>query len=84
MTEKLYWDAPYETTFTAEVIEVTPEGIILDKTLFYPEGGNQISDKGVIFKGNNKFNVEHVSKKEGLFFPKTFMQLSNTSCRNIA
>ena len=66
MTEKLYWDAPYETTFTAEVIEVTPEGIILDKTLFYPEGGNQISDKGVIFKGNYKFNVEHVSKKGNL------------------
>ena len=66
MTEKLYWDAPYDTSFTAEVIELTPEGIILDKTLFYPEGGNQISDKGVIIKDSNKFNVEFVSKSNDL------------------
>ncbi|NVM17237.1 MAG: hypothetical protein HWN80_05930 [Candidatus Lokiarchaeota archaeon] len=66
MTEKLYWDAPYETTFIAEVIEITSEGVILDKTLFYPEGGNQISDKGVIIKDSNKFNVEFVSKREDL------------------
>ncbi|GAG79940.1 unnamed protein product, partial [marine sediment metagenome] len=66
MTEKLYWDAPYETSFTAEVLELTPEGIILDKTLFYPEGGNQTSDKGFIIKGTNKFTVEFVSKKGDL------------------
>ncbi len=66
MTEKLYWDAPYETSFKAKVIELTPEGVILDKTLFYPEGGNQISDKGVLIKGNDKFKVEHVSKDNDL------------------
>ena len=53
MTEKLYWDTPYETSFEAVVLELTPEGIILDKTLFYPEGGNQTSDKGFIIKGTN-------------------------------
>ena len=66
MTEKLYWDAPYDTTFTAKVIEITSEGVILDKTLFYPESGNQVSDKGVITKDGTKFNVEFVSKKEDL------------------
>ncbi len=66
MTEKLYWDAPYETSFKAEVIDFTPEGIILDRTLFYPESGNQISDKGVIIKDGNKFNVDFVSKRDDL------------------
>ncbi|MFX1503849.1 MAG: alanine--tRNA ligase-related protein, partial [Promethearchaeota archaeon] len=66
MTEKLYWDAPYDTTFTAKILEITPDGIILDKTLFYPEGGNQVSDKGVIIGQGTTFEVDHVSKKEEL------------------
>ena len=63
MTEKLYWDAPYEISFTAEVIGVTPEGVILDKTLFYPQGGGQESDRGILKKEGLIFNVEVVSKE---------------------
>ncbi len=63
MTEKLFWNNPYDTHFEAKIIEITENGIILDKTLFYPESGNQISDKGVIIKNDNKFNVEYVLKK---------------------
>jgi len=63
MTEKLYWDKPYETSFTAEVIAITPEGVILDKTLFYPQGGGQDCDKGLLEKEDIRFKVESVSKK---------------------
>ena len=66
MTEKLFWDRPYDTTFDAKIIEIESDGIILDRTLFYPEGGNQISDKGVINRGGKKFKVDHVSKKGDL------------------
>lgn len=62
MTEKLYWKIPYETSFKAEVIKITEDGIILDKTLFYPEGGNQISDLGVIIIDNLELKIERVSK----------------------
>jgi len=64
MTEKLYWDKPYETSFTAEVIAITPEGVILDKTLFYPQGGGQDCDKGLLEKEELVFKIESVSKKE--------------------
>ena len=63
MTEKLYWDTPYETTFTAKVIGITPGGVILDRTLFYPQGGGQESDKGKLEKEELLFEVESVSKE---------------------
>lgn len=66
MTEKLYWDNPYDTRFEAKIIDIDKDGIILDKTLFYPEGGNQNSDKGVIINQGKSFNVDHVLKKEEL------------------
>ena len=62
MTEKLYWDNSYETSFTAEVIAIAPEGVILDKTLFYPQGGGQDCDRGRLEKEELIFKIETVSK----------------------
>ena len=63
MTEKLYWKSPYETSFTAKVVAVTPEGVILDKSLFYPLGGGQESDRGRLEKEGHIFKVETVTKE---------------------
>jgi len=62
MAEKLYWQDAYSTKFRARVIEIKDEGIVLESTLFYPESGNQASDRGYITTGNLKFKVDNVSK----------------------
>jgi len=47
------------------VIKVLDEGIILDKTIFYPQGGGQPSDTGKIIIDNKEFIVEKVKKVDG-------------------
>lgn len=63
MTRKLYWETPYEKEFTAKVISIKSKGIILDQTLFYPYGGNQLSDQGLIRINDNEFNIRNVTKE---------------------
>jgi len=57
MTHKLYLDHSYDTAFEANVLSSrpTPSGdateIVLDRTLFYPESGGQLSDRGMLGGG---------------------------------
>ena len=63
MTKKLFWAQPYEKEFEATIIAIRKEGVVLDQTLFYSEGGGQASDRGILKAGNLKFEVEDVFKK---------------------
>lgn len=52
MTEKLYWHDSHLTNFTASVLECFRDNdsqvVVLDRTAFYPTGGGQPCDLGVI------------------------------------
>ena len=48
MTADLFRQDAYLTECTATVSAITPQGIVLDRTVFYPLGGGQAGDAGVL------------------------------------
>ena len=66
MTEILYFpdiEACYIKEFTGEVTKLREgEGIVTDITAFYPKGGGQNADGGLLFIGGKEYMVEDVRK----------------------
>ena len=70
MTKKLYLEsieAAYLEEFTAEVIAIEDNKVILDQTLFYPLGGGQNWDLGTIDGPNGKMNVIEVRGRDAIY-----------------
>jgi len=59
-TRRLFYERPFEESFEAEVLDVVDGAVILDQTLFYPEGGGQPADHGIIRLGSKTYNVTDV------------------------
>ena len=62
VTEPLYLKDSYLKEFIAKVIAVHNNSIELDKTVFYPTGGGQPNDTGVISLNGNDLEVVDVKK----------------------
>ena len=63
-TIKLYNDNVYLSECTATVTDVTEKGVILDRTIFFPEGGGQSSDIGTLINSSDEttYPVIHASE----------------------
>ena len=48
MTERIYQRDAYLKSFEAAVVNSTPEGVILDRTAFFPTGGGVLGDEGTL------------------------------------
>jgi misacylated tRNA(Ala) deacylase len=48
MTQALFRQNAYQTECSATVTAITPQGIVLDRTVFYPLGGGQAGDSGTL------------------------------------
>lgn len=65
MTELLYQSDSYIKKFAATVLQVDHEenAVVLDRTAFFPGGGGQPCDKGILVSENSLFSVKKMSRK---------------------
>jgi alanyl-tRNA synthetase len=81
-TDKLYYEDQDRTEFEAvvlDVIERDPDDadgdseydVVLDQTMFYPEGGGQPADTGTLSTDDTTVEVMHVEEVEGVILHRT-------------
>jgi len=64
----LYLDDSYMTEFEAVVVRSGPKFVVLDSTAFYPEGGGQPSDTGVLHSEEGELRVVKAMKRGAQIF----------------
>ncbi|WP_457741319.1 alanyl-tRNA editing protein [Thermococcus sp.] len=71
MTKKLFYRDPYLREAKARVLRVEEMGetvqLLLDRTIFYPEGGGQPSDRGIIEGRGFRVHVDSVRGKDEIW-----------------
>jgi len=74
-TEQLYYDDQGRTQFEAVVLDVFEHEdgyeVVLDQTMFYPEGGGQPADTGTLSTDEATVDVTDVQIKDGVICHRT-------------
>jgi len=65
MTERLFLDQPTLARVDATVISSAPEGIVLDRTVFYARGGGQPGDTGKLWWEGGEVPIADTVKGDG-------------------
>jgi misacylated tRNA(Ala) deacylase len=69
MTEPLYLDDTGRRQFSAQVERALDDRVVLDRTCFYPTGGGQPADRGVLHseEGTETWTVTDVEKTDTIY-----------------
>jgi len=67
VTEAIYLDSSGRRTFEATVERVADDRVVLDRTLFYPEGGGQPADAGTLAAAGQSWRVTDVQKRDTIY-----------------
>ena len=67
MTNILCYEDSYLKEFDATVTAVAAKGVVLDRTAFYPGGGGQPADSGVLSAGDAEYRVKRVARDKGAY-----------------
>ena len=65
MTEPLYQRDSYLSSFDAEVAGQHPDGVVLDRSAFFPGGGGQPADTGTLEHEGLELQVTGTARREG-------------------
>jgi misacylated tRNA(Ala) deacylase len=65
MTERLFLDQPTLARVDATVVSSAPEGIVLDRTIFYARGGGQPGDTGKLWWEGGEVAITDTVKGDG-------------------
>ena len=65
MTEPLYQQDAYLAAFDAQVTGVEEDGVVLDRSAFFPGGGGQPADTGVLEVDGVELAVTGAQRRDG-------------------
>jgi Ser-tRNA(Ala) deacylase AlaX len=75
-TTRLYWEDAYQSEFTASVLAAAEDWWALSATAFYPGGGGQPPDTGVLVTEGREAVVTGVRSEGGLVWHRTTLRLA--------
>jgi Ser-tRNA(Ala) deacylase AlaX len=65
LEKELFLHDSYRKSCRSIIVEIIGNKIILDQTIFYPAGGGQPSDTGILRQGSHVFHVVAVKREQG-------------------